>query len=141
MKFIIRMKGGSGSGNFGHAGVPGEVGGSAPTGSMGGADRMGTEENSPVIHSIDYSDDPNHFVDRFPEILHQFDTTNSRHELQKLKKTFLDEGKVPDGAVLYFFKKHLSRFRSTDAGRSASETRLDRILRIRNSEGKATARK
>lgn len=30
-------KGGPGSGNFGHAGRPGEVGGSAPTGSSGGA--------------------------------------------------------------------------------------------------------
>ena len=28
--------GGKGSGNFGHAGVPGQVGGSAPTGGMGG---------------------------------------------------------------------------------------------------------
>jgi len=29
MKFVIRLKGGSGSGNFGHEGRPGEVGGSA----------------------------------------------------------------------------------------------------------------
>jgi hypothetical protein len=36
MKFIIRMKGGSGSGNFGHEGIPGHIGGSAPSGSMGG---------------------------------------------------------------------------------------------------------
>jgi len=30
MKFTIRLKGGPGSGNFGHKGRPGEVGGSAP---------------------------------------------------------------------------------------------------------------
>jgi len=32
IKFIIRMKGGSGSGNFGHAGRKGQLGGSAPAG-------------------------------------------------------------------------------------------------------------
>jgi len=36
MKFTIRMKGGSGSGNFGHRGREGEVGGSAPEGGGGG---------------------------------------------------------------------------------------------------------
>jgi len=36
MKFIIRMKGGSGSGNFGHAGRKGQLGGSAPAGGGGG---------------------------------------------------------------------------------------------------------
>ena len=32
MELVIRLKGGSGSGNFGHAGRPGEVGGSIPGG-------------------------------------------------------------------------------------------------------------
>lgn len=31
MKVIIRLKGGAGSGNFNHAGIPGHVGGSKPT--------------------------------------------------------------------------------------------------------------
>ena len=35
---LFAVKGGPGSGNFGHAGRPGEVGGSAPSGSSSGAD-------------------------------------------------------------------------------------------------------
>lgn len=35
-KFTIRLKGGAGSGNFGHKGRPGEVGGSAPKDSASG---------------------------------------------------------------------------------------------------------
>ena len=34
MKIIIKVKGGPGSGNYGHAGIPGSVGGSAPTSSV-----------------------------------------------------------------------------------------------------------
>ena len=34
MKIIVKVKGGPHSGNFGHAGIPGSVGGSAPGGSM-----------------------------------------------------------------------------------------------------------
>lgn len=34
-KLIEQLKGGSGSGNFGHSGIPGKVGGSAPGGSVG----------------------------------------------------------------------------------------------------------
>ena len=35
MKFIVRLKGGTGSGNFGHRGRSGEVGGSASKGLLG----------------------------------------------------------------------------------------------------------
>ena len=42
MKFTIRMKGGEGSGNFGHAGREGEVGGSAPEGGGGGENEWET---------------------------------------------------------------------------------------------------
>lgn len=119
------MKGGAGSGNFEHEGRPGEVGGSATA----------------IIPNIDYSDDPNHFVGRFQEVMHQFEAAKSRPELQKTKKSLLDESKVPDGVILYFFKKNLDRFRSTDIGRTPAEARADRVLRIRDSTGKAIARK
>lgn len=34
MKLLVKVKGGPGSGNFGHAGIPGSVGGSLPVGSI-----------------------------------------------------------------------------------------------------------
>ena len=37
------LNGGPGSGNFGHAGIPGQVGGSAPGGGGGGADELKAE--------------------------------------------------------------------------------------------------
>ena len=51
MKIIIRLKGGSGSGNFGHEGIPGHVGGSAADGGSG-AD---TEARNNKIQSDMYS--------------------------------------------------------------------------------------
>ena len=49
MKFIIRMKGGEGSGNMGHAGRPGHLGGSAPSGSM--SDGWNIDKKSSVVSS------------------------------------------------------------------------------------------
>jgi len=47
VKFILRLKGGEGSGNFGHEGRPGEVGGSSTGGGKGSSDipTMGEEES------------------------------------------------------------------------------------------------
>lgn len=46
-------KGGQGRGNWGHAGRPGEVGGSAPSGSGGGATETETGGNKPVSYDTD----------------------------------------------------------------------------------------
>ena len=54
MKFIIRMKGGSGSGNFGHAGRKGQLGGSAPAGGGGGSGEIGGIQTN-VIGAKDFA--------------------------------------------------------------------------------------
>ena len=49
----LLLNGGKGSGNFGHSGRPGEVGGSAPEGASGGNTSSKTEEKDPEIEAID----------------------------------------------------------------------------------------
>jgi len=49
MKFIIRYKGGKGSGNFGHAGREGHLGGSAPSG--GSDSGWNLDKTSLVVNS------------------------------------------------------------------------------------------
>jgi len=40
MKILVKVKGGPGSGNYDHAGIPGSVGGSAPSGTVETYDRQ-----------------------------------------------------------------------------------------------------
>lgn len=49
-RYIVALKGGEGSGNFGHAGRPGEVGGSAPSGEGGNLQSIKDKEEE--IRSI-----------------------------------------------------------------------------------------
>jgi hypothetical protein len=55
-KFTIRLKGGAGSGNFGHKGRPGEVGGSAPKGN--------SSSHTRTDHEIVRDRDESEFVKR-----------------------------------------------------------------------------
>jgi len=49
-KLIFRLKGGEGSGNAGHAGIPGHQGGSMPKGSSGGFVPLAVSGNKTVLH-------------------------------------------------------------------------------------------
>lgn len=134
MNYKFRLKGGTGSGFHGHRGRPGLEGGSLP---------RGTE--SSVIDS-DYSDDPNNYVSRFPEVKTEFESATDLKDLSKIKNKYVkasDAGStLPDGAWMYFHKKMVERIKSSVySPRSAEESRADRILHITNSEGKVTSRK
>ena len=59
MKFIVRLKGGSGSGNFGHEGIPGHVGGSASERGGGSEEGSGTFQVDEIVimHSPNTGED------------------------------------------------------------------------------------
>ena len=52
----FRCLGGPGSGNFGHAGIPGQQGGSAPGGGGGGSSRSGSALKSPNDAKFDHKE-------------------------------------------------------------------------------------
>jgi hypothetical protein len=52
MKLAFRLKGGPGSGNHGHAGRPGKVGGSEPSGTDHSPKNVTSESNSPIFNKL-----------------------------------------------------------------------------------------
>lgn len=134
-KLTIRLKGGPGSGHFGHKGRPGQEGGSLPS------------DSSASAVGIDYSDDPNNFVSRFPQVREDFESASDPKELSKIKARYVKESDagstLPDGVWIYFHKKVSSHLKQLDSYQpmSPKDARTERILHITNSEGKRTSRK
>ena len=69
MKIVVKVKGSDKSGNFGHAGIPGSVGGSAP--SLGGWSIIGTEY-PPEVTSI-LKDNYTVIIKKFPNLPNRLD--------------------------------------------------------------------
>jgi len=150
MKGFLTFKGGQGSGNFGHDGRPGKVGGSSDSGGGGGGGAAvieGSAEHTPIIGTKKYDADTiGRYAARFPKVRLEFIQADSPAKVGQLKRKYdllLDESNdVPAGAYLAFREEALERLsRMNTSTRSASDARIDRILHIRDSAGKTTARR
>ena len=132
----IKFKGGAGSGNFGHAGRPGEVGGSSSGGVGGSADSLAIEVYTEFV-STWFSPMPTD--DMLYAAINTVRTSKFRGD--KLVDELTASG-LSDGAALELIKLVKNAIKARESSpRSSEEAGIDRILHIRDSSGKTTARK
>ena len=87
----------------------------------------------------------NNFEIRFPEMCAEYAAVENSIELSKLTKKWNKladaDTSIAFGAIKYFKDLASKRIKASNHQSNSANARVDRILRTRDSSGKATARK
>lgn len=132
MKLLLKFKGGQGSGNFGHAGREGQIGGSS------------SSDASSAKFYEDALDSVQHFPRKPDEVKvkQAVDIAMQKKSFGTKTHDFIQEQTgLSDGAIQAILKAVKDRYKTEETTRSHADARADTVLRIRDSTGRAVARR